>query len=146
MFPPHILLTAQHLFETRAGQRGLHWAHAQECAKSGVETVHDAEGLHHDSVVADHPDVTLRIVTNHAKTKAMTGYYLPTELAVRQREERNSRATAARHEEEERKAAARSTAHHTATSKQAQEAKQMARSHAAGEHTTPKRKCPDCQQ
>lgn len=144
VFSPHILLKTKHLAHDRAMERGLDTNHVVHCARNGIE--HPAAGgaIHHDAPLLDEPQTTIRVVTNGARTTAMTAYYLPTADAVKEREEKKSRVTAAQQAEQERTAAATQSKQKTLKSKSDQKAKQMARSHAAGEHTKPNPKCPDC--
>lgn len=144
MFPPHILLKQGHI-QDRAELRGIDMSHAVLAGREGIE--HQGAGgvLHHDAVIPNNPSTTIRVVTSMDRKKAITAYYLPTEKAVREREEKIKAVEALREQETAAKASEAASSHHAAVSRHHQRENQMIRGHNAGEHERkPSKKCPLC--
>lgn len=144
-FPESTLYTSKHLSFDRADERGIHIKHARLCASQGIEHQEQPNSISHDFQIPEAPHMTLRIVTTLDKKVGKTGYYLPTERAVRERETYYAKLRHAQGVEKERRGQAVATQAKTASSKASQKANQMRRLHNDGRHEgSPNPKCPDC--
>lgn len=134
MFPHHILIHDAFHANLRAEQRDISMNHAVLAAREGIEHMGAGGVLYHDAVVPENPATSIRVVTDAARKKAITAYYLPTADAVQEREEKQGRVAALTERDRAARAASQESSHKKRTSKDVQHAKQMIRGHGAGEH------------
>lgn len=144
-FPEQALYTTRHLSFDRAGERGLDIRHARLCATQGIEHMPTPDAIAHDFQIPEAPHMTLRIITTADKKVAKTGYYLPTERAVTEREAYQARLQHASRVGLETRQKAVASKQKTASSKASQKANQLIRIHDDGRHEgNPNNKCPKC--
>jgi len=145
MFHPSALYNRKHLAWDRANQREIEHRHALLCAAQGVEHMADPDAIRHDVVIPENPSETLRIITSTDRKTGITGYYLPTEQAVRERERYRGKLEAAENAAKEARAAQTAKVAKTSASNKHQKANQMRRLHDDGKHEkAPNPKCPTC--
>lgn len=144
-FHPSALYKTQHLSWDRANGRQIQHSHALLCASEGIEHSQQPNSISHDVALPESPDVTLRIVTTADKKVGLTGYYLSTERAVREREAFAAKQRHAQGVAKDARAAATATTAKTSASKKKQRANQLLRLHSDGKHAgKPDTKCPGC--
>lgn len=144
-FPEQALYTTKHLSFDRAGERSIDHRHARLCAGQGIEHMPTPDSIAHDFQIPETPHITLRIITTADRKVAKTGYYLPTDRAVQDREAYQAKLQHAQGVEKARRQDAVASQQKASQSKASQRAKQLQRAHDSGHtQTKPSKKCEHC--